>query len=98
MASIVGYGPNEILIDVNTPTTGVLVLSEVYYPGWRAWVDDRPVDVLRADFLFRAMELPAGAHRIRLLYDPDSLKIGVGLFALTLAGLIGGIVWTKRRS
>ena len=97
-ASIVGYGPNEILIDVNTPSTGVLVLSEVYYPGWRAWVDDRPVDVLRADFLFRAMELPAGAHRIRLLYDPDSLKIGVGLFALTLASLIGGIVWTKRRS
>ncbi len=37
---IVGYGPNEILLDVNAPSTGVLVLSEVYYPGWKAWVDD----------------------------------------------------------
>ena len=57
---IVGYGPNEILLDVNAPGAGVLVLSEVYYPGWRAWVNDREVEVLRADYLFRAVELPAG--------------------------------------
>jgi hypothetical protein len=97
-ATVVGYGPNEILLDVNSPTAGVLVLSEVYYPGWRAWVDDQPVDVLRANFLFRAVELPAGAHHVRLLYDPDTFKIGLGLFALTLVVLFGGIIWTKRRN
>ncbi len=86
-AKVIGYSPNEIVLDVNAPSAGVLVLSEVYYPGWRAWVDDREVDVLRADSLFRAVELSAGAHRVRLLYDPASFKIGVGLFAVTVLAL-----------
>jgi hypothetical protein len=93
-AKIVGYGPNEIRLEVNAANAGALVLSEVYYPGWRAWVDDQEVAVLRADFLFRAVEVPAGAHRVRLLYDPWSFKIGEGLFALTVMGLAA---WGIRR-
>ena len=88
---IVGYGPNEILLDVNAAGAGVLVLSEVDYPGWRAWVNDREVEVLRADYLFRAVELPAGAQRVRLLYDPWSFKIGVGFAMLTLLAIF---VWS----
>jgi uncharacterized membrane protein YfhO len=86
--NIVGYGPNEILIDTNTSNDGVLVLSEVYYPGWRAWVDDKEVFVLRADFLFRAVQLSTGSHRVRLVYDPILFNIGAGLFALVATGLI----------
>ncbi|HEX7593489.1 MAG TPA: YfhO family protein, partial [Anaerolineae bacterium] len=65
-----------------------------YYPGWRAWVDDREVDVLRADSLFRAVALSGGAHRVRLLYDPASFKIGAGLFMLTALALVA---WGVRR-
>ena len=86
--NIVGYGPNEILMDANSSSDGVLVLSEIYYPGWRAWVDGQEVTVLRADFLFRAIELPAGSHRVRFLYDPPLFNIGLGLFAVTAMGLI----------
>lgn len=92
---IVGYGPNEIILEVDTPETGVLVLSEVYYPGWKAWVDNREVNVSRANFLFRAIELPAGSHRIRMLYDPPSFKIGAGLFAITLISLLVLVVRQK---
>lgn len=92
---IVGYGPNEIILEVDTPETGVLVLSEVYYPGWKAWVDNREVNVSRANFLFRAIELPAGSHRIRMLYDPPSLKIGAGLFAITFIVLLVLVVRQK---
>ncbi len=84
---ITGYGPNEIILDVSAPRAGVLVLSEVYYPGWRAWVDDRETPVQRVDYLFRAVEVPAGASRVRLLYDPPVFKIGLGLFGLTLVTL-----------
>ncbi len=83
-ANIVGYGVNEIWVDTNATSAGVLVLSEVWYPGWRAWVDDREVAVVRADYLFRGVQLPAGAHHVKLIYDPASFKIGVGLFALTV--------------
>jgi hypothetical protein len=97
VVEIVGYGPNEILLDVNTPSAGVLVLSEAYYPGWRAWEDNREVEVMRANYLFRAVELPAGTHRVRLLYDPAWFKIGVGLFAVTMLALIGWFGWWRWR-
>jgi hypothetical protein len=94
--NVIGYGPNEILLDVNAPGAGVLVLSEVYYPGWRAWVNDRETEVLRANYLFRAVEISAGAQRVRLLYDPWSFKIGAGLFATTVLALIAWGVWKAR--
>ncbi len=87
-AQIAAYGPNEIVLLTSSGGDGVLVLSEVYYPGWRAWVDGGEVPVLRANYLFRAVELPAGEHRVRLLYDPWSFRVGVGLFAATVIGLI----------
>ncbi|MDE3089849.1 MAG: YfhO family protein [Chloroflexota bacterium] len=105
-AKVIGYGPNEIRLEVNTPNAGVLVLSEVYYPGWRAWVEDpatsrgvedTEVAVLRADFLFRAVEVPAGAHRVRLVYDPPLFKIGLGLFSLTGIVLMAWGVWKWKR-
>ncbi len=92
-AQIVGYGPNEIVLDVRAVGGGILVLSEVYYPGWRAWVDDREVNVLRANYLFRAIELPAEAHRVRLLYDPPLFKVGVGLLVFPFLGLVSGGWW-----
>ncbi len=93
MVEIVGYGPNEILMQATAVRDSTLVLSEVYYPGWSAWVDDRPVLIWRADGLFRAVDLPAGQHRVRFLYDPGSFKAGVGLFAATVLVLV---VWGAR--
>lgn len=96
-AAIVGYRANEILLETNS-SPGILVMSEVYYPGWRAWVDGREVSVLRADYLFRAIELPAGAHRVGFTYDPVSFKIGVGLFVATVVMLVvWGIAARRRR-
>ncbi len=94
-AKIIGYGPNEIMLDVDAPRAGVLVLSEVFYPGWQAWVDDRAADVMRANYLFRAVEVPAGASRVRLLYDPWSFKIGVGLFAATILAIVSWSIYRR---
>ena len=107
---IVGYGPNEILLETNTANDGVLVLSEVYYPGWHAWITDltpspsperrgeKEVDVLRADFLFRAVDLPAGAHRVRMLYDPMLFKVGGGVLVLTVLGIVGFSLWRRMQT
>ncbi|MCX7840354.1 MAG: YfhO family protein, partial [Anaerolineae bacterium] len=90
--SIVGYGPNEIWLNVDAPRAGVLVLSEVFYPGWRAWVNDRDVEVMRANYLFRAVAVPAGTSRVRLLYEPLAFQVGVGVFAVTVVVLCGWLV------
>jgi hypothetical protein len=96
--TIAGYGPNEIRLETTSTAPGILVLSEVYYPGWRAWVDDREVQVLRADFLFRALPVEAGTHRVRLLYDPISFKIGEALFGVTVLAIVGWGAWETRKS
>jgi Ca2+/Na+ antiporter len=85
--TIVGYGPNEIWLDVETARAGMLVFSEVFYPGWRAWVNEREVEIVRANYLFRAVQVPAGASRVRLLYEPRTFHVGIGWFVLTLVGL-----------
>jgi uncharacterized membrane protein YfhO len=96
-ATIVGYGPNEVDLETSAKQPGYLVLSEVYYPGWRALVDAREVQVLRADYLFRAVALTAGAHRVRFIYDPLTFKLGAALSGLTILVLIPGSVYLSRR-
>jgi Bacterial membrane protein YfhO len=98
-AQIVGYGPNEIDLEVNAQGQSYLVLSEVYYPGWRAVVDGQETEILRADNLFRAVLLPPGAHQIRFIYDPLSFKLGAAISGVTLLGLAGLVVygWRKGR-
>ncbi|MFQ6058155.1 MAG: YfhO family protein [Anaerolineae bacterium] len=79
------YGLNEIRLRVSTTAEGYLVLSEVYYPGWRAYLDGREVEVWRANYAFRALYLPSGDHQVRLVFEPLSWRVGL---ALSLASLI----------
>jgi len=84
----------DVDVDTQTARDGYLVLSEVFYPGWRATIDGRETPVERADYLITAMPLPAGTHHVTYRYDPSSFKLGaaatgascvVGVFLLTRA-------------
>jgi len=68
---------------------GVLVLSEMDYPGWRAAVDGQSVPLVRADYLLRALCVPPGDHQVVLWYDPPLLKVGLVVTGLTLLLLTG---------
>jgi hypothetical protein len=69
-ARIVGWKTTEVTIDVDSKAAGVVVLHDIYYPGWVAEIDGRSVPILRADVLFRAVEVPAGRHRLRFRFEP----------------------------
>jgi uncharacterized membrane protein YfhO len=64
------------------------VLSENHYPGWRAYLDGRPVGVLRVDYNLRGVHVPAGEHEVRFVYRPKSLMAGAALSLLTALGLL----------
>ncbi len=82
-ARLVLYRPEHVVVDVDAPgLDNWLVLTDSYYPGWRALVDGQPTPVVRADVLFRAVHVPAGTHRVEFIYDPLSLKIGAVISAL----------------
>ncbi len=81
--------PEEIRVEADMPARGLVVLSEVYYPGWQAWVDGRRVPVRRADTILRAVEVPAGQHEVLLRFRPTSVYLGAGLSLLTFVLLLG---------
>ena len=62
------YTPNTIFIFVDTPCPGILFLSDNYYPGWSATVNDSPATILRADYSFRAVSIPAGKSDVEFSY------------------------------
>ena len=76
---------------------GLLVFSEMYYPGWQAIVDDAPAQLVRADYLLRALCVPAGEHTVTLSYDPPVLKVGGMVTCLALLVIVGAAVWPNRR-
>ena len=76
---------------------GLLIFSEVYYPGWRATVDGGPVPLVRADYLLRALCVPAGEHQVVLVYDPLSVKVGLAVTGLVALALVGVGAWTARQ-
>jgi hypothetical protein len=84
---IVAYRSNEVVIKVESGRGGVLVLSDLYYPGWKALVDGRERPILRADYLFRAVILGPGRHTVRFVYAPRSFTWGWLAFFVSLAGL-----------
>ena len=84
-ASIVDYRPDRVEIQANLDGPGYVVLVDAYDPGWRATVDGRPVPLLRANVAFRAVEAPAGAHRVRFVYRPASVTIGLAISAAAAA-------------
>lgn len=89
-ATIVAYAPERVEIEVEAERPGLLVLSDSFFPGWQAWVDDAESEILRANGLFRAVVVSAGAHRVRFEYRPASFRRGAALSAVSLV-LLGVI-------
>ena len=93
---IVRYEGNRIEARVQSGG-GLLVFSEVDYPGWRATLDGESVPILRADYVLRALCVPAGEHRVVMVYDPPLLKIGLAITGLTLLFVSGAAIWATRQ-
>jgi hypothetical protein len=85
-AKIERYESERVELHIDAPAEGILVLSDTYYPGWRAWVDEEPTEIWRANGLFRAVRVPVGSHRVVFEYAPTSLRWG--LWISVLSGLI----------
>ncbi len=77
-ANITAYHDREIHAEVDSPGNCLLVVSEIYYePGWNAFLDGTPVEVRRADYVLRAVEVPAGRHELVMRFDPPAFRRGV---------------------
>jgi hypothetical protein len=95
-ATIVAEGTAVVDVHADAPAGGFLVLTDPYYPGWRALVDGDETTILRADYLFRAVALGPGSHDVRFIFEPPSLRRGATLslagLAIALVVILAGIV------
>ncbi len=84
-AKIVTYKPTEVKIETDTKADGFLFLSDNYYPGWNAYVDNTLTKIYRANYTFRAIPIRAGKHTAYLNYMPKSFTYGALISVLSLA-------------
>ena len=86
LPEFVSEGNNRLLIHVKAPENAFLVLSDTYFPGWKAYVDGKEEKIYQANYNFRAVLLPPGDHRVEFIYRPMSFIAGA---AVTVLGIIG---------
>jgi hypothetical protein len=96
-AHFISYEANRLQIETSAPMPTVLVVSEIFYPGWVASVDGRPTQILLTDYLLRGIALPAGVHTVELRYAAPAARNGAILSALTLCLLAGLGIYARRR-
>lgn len=89
-ARIVTDRADEVVVEVNSDGSGWLLLLDNWFPGWQATVDGKPAAVRRADYSFRAVEVPGGRSLVRFRYRPASFGLGVLLAALAVLVLAVG--------
>ena len=94
-ATITRFEPDAVAL--TTHGSGLLVLSETWYPGWGATLDGRPVKVLKADGALRGVCVPDGEHTVTFRFNPPSVKWGLGLTGVTIILLAGLFARFKER-
>jgi uncharacterized membrane protein YfhO len=92
-ASVVELSPTRLAVDVDHGANGLLVFSEIFYPGWQATVDGHATPIHRANAILRAVEVPAGQHRVAMDFNPPSVKLGLATSGATLLLSAAYIMW-----
>ena len=96
------YEPNNLQYTVNSKNGGVVVFSEIYYPGWTATIDGQPAELGRVNYILRAVSVKPGKHTVVLDFHPTSISttetiayIAIVILLLVIAGA-GYMEWRKK--
>ena len=99
---LTSYKPNHLSYISNNRNEGLAVFSEIYYKeGWNAYVDGKATDYIKVDFILRAMQIPAGNHKIEFKFEPQVVKTGSIITLISSIGmlflLVGGIYFERKK-
>ena len=101
IVTIKSYEPNQLIYDVNSGKGGVVVFSEVYYPGWTATIDGEPAELGRVNYILRALNVKPGKHEVVLSFFPKSVKVTetIAYVAYGLLIFVAGCMyeWQRRK-
>jgi len=78
------YMPNSIVLQTRSKTNQLLYVSDIFFPGWNAYIDDTKTEILRANFAFRSIAVPKGNHTVVMEYAPESVRTGLIISLLSI--------------
>ncbi|MBN2136118.1 MAG: YfhO family protein [Acidobacteria bacterium] len=87
-AQIESYKPDKIKLKITAPTDGIVVLSDTFFPGWKAFVNGKECEIIRVNYAFRGVEIKNGENEILYVYSPKTLNIGIIISLISIATLI----------
>jgi len=86
-AKVIKHEPNYVKVDISTNKPAMYFLSDTFYPGWKAYVDRKETKIYRANYLFRAVKIEPGIHKLEFVYEPESFKKGAIISLFTILSL-----------
>jgi uncharacterized membrane protein YfhO len=89
--------PDRLVVDVNLTTPGLLVLSEINYPGWMTLVNGSPASIIEVNGLLRGIALPSGSAQVEMIFQPGSLAAGGIMTVLGVVFWLALMIWPVRR-
>jgi hypothetical protein len=96
-ATLIEHAPERVLVHAEMRLPGYVVLHDVHHPGWKVLVDDEPAELLRADYLFRAVRLTPGRHTVEFVYRPRSFVVSASISILCWTGSLIVLVFGFQR-
>ena len=94
---ILEFNENTILIETFSKSDSILILTDIYYPGWSVTIDDTSAEILRANGVVRSVIVPEGNHIVKFSYVPDSFWYGLLLSIITIMVLFGVYIFSKNK-
>jgi len=96
-ARIIDYRSSQLTIETNAATNSLLVVSEMFYPGWEATIDGQPTRIMLTDYVLRGVAIPSGKHRIEMRYRAPAARNGAIVSAISIFVLLGLLVYSRRK-
>ncbi len=94
--TIVSYTPNRITYEVSSAHANFLLTTELFYPGWKAFIDGKEVTIQRANYIFRGVTVPAGDHEIKFIFAPLTFTIGAIISGIMLFFTVVYLLFYKK--
>jgi hypothetical protein len=100
---VIAYEPDRVSIATRAAAPGLLVVSEIYESGWKAYVDGEAVEILPTHHALRGIPIPEGEHSVEMHYDPLSLRLGLWISGIAAAAMVvtfiaAGWSWLSERN
>jgi len=89
--AVTGRDEESLTAEVRIQSAALVVFSEIYEPGWTAYVDGERTEIVRTNHALRGVAAPAGEHTVELRYEPESLRIGLWISLVTSIAVV--VVW-----